>query len=67
MARIEIFAELCKGCRYCVDACPQKIIRAGNTTNSKGYKYVEQFSADKCTGCRMCGIVCPDAAIEVYK
>ena len=67
MARIAVFAELCKGCRYCIGACPQKIIRVGDDTNAKGYRFVGQIDADKCTGCKLCGIVCPDAAIEVYK
>lgn len=67
MAKIEIDAELCKSCKFCIVACPKKIIRAGIHSNGKGYKYVEQFDADKCTGCKLCGIVCPESAIEVYK
>lgn len=67
MANIVINAELCKSCRYCIDACPQKIIRVGEASNAKGYRFVEQFSAEKCTACRLCAVVCPDAAIEVFK
>lgn len=67
MAKIEVSAELCKSCRFCIAACPQKIIRVGGESNSKGYRYVEQFDAEKCTGCKLCAIVCPDSAIEVYK
>lgn len=67
MAKIEIDVGLCKSCRYCISACPQKIIRVGTSSNAKGYLFVEQFDADKCTGCKLCAIVCPDAAIEVYK
>jgi len=67
MAKIEVNAELCKSCRFCIGACPQKIIRVGNATNSKGYRYVEQFDEEKCTGCKLCAIICPDSAIEVYK
>lgn len=67
MAKIVIDAVLCKSCRFCISACPQKIIRVGAATNEKGYSFVEQFDAEKCTGCKLCAIVCPDAAIEVYK
>ena len=67
MAKIEIHAELCKSCRFCINGCPQKIIRTGKAVNAKGYKYAEQFDAGKCTGCRLCAIMCPEAAIEVYK
>ena len=67
MARIEVFADLCKGCRFCISACPQKIIRIGDKTNCKGYRFVEQIDQEKCTGCKLCAVVCPDAAIEVYK
>lgn len=67
MATIVIDAELCKGCRYCIGACPQKIIRVGEKANAKGYRFVEQFDSNKCTACRLCAIVCPEAAIEVYK
>ena len=67
MAKIVIVGELCKSCGYCIAVCPQKIIRVGERTNSKGYRFVEQFDAEKCTGCKLCAIMCPDAAIEVYK
>jgi 2-oxoglutarate ferredoxin oxidoreductase subunit delta len=67
MAKIEINAELCKSCRYCLGACPQKIMRLSNIYNSKGYRVAEQFDSDKCNGCKLCAIVCPECAIEVYK
>lgn len=67
MAKIEVFTEYCKSCRFCVSACPKKILRVGGVTNSKGYRVVEQFDAEKCTACKICALVCPEAAIEVYK
>lgn len=67
MAKILVEAELCKGCRFCIGACPQKIIRIGAAGNTKGYKYIEQFASEKCTGCKLCAMMCPEAAIEVYK
>lgn len=67
MAKITVDANLCKSCRYCISACPQKIIIVGERLNPKGYKYVEQIEVSKCTGCKLCAIMCPESAIEVYK
>lgn len=67
MAKIIIEAELCKSCRFCIGACPLKIVQVGSETNTKGYKVVEQINSEKCTGCRLCAIICPEAAIEVFK
>jgi len=65
--KIEGGVERCKGCGYCVEACPQKILRLAGEFNSMGYHPVECFDPEKCTGCTFCAIMCPDLAIEVYK
>ena len=67
MPKIVIDPERCKGCSYCVDACPQKILRLAEGFNSMGYHPVECFDLEKCTGCTFCALMCPDLAIEVYK
>ena len=67
MPKIVIDPERCKGCGYCVDACPQKILRLSEGLNSMGYHPVECFDPEKCTGCTFCALMCPDLAIEVYK
>lgn len=67
MAKIDVAQELCKGCGFCVEYCPQKIVQLKKETNSKGYTYAYQTDGDKCTGCKICAVVCPEAAIEVYK
>ena len=65
--RIEIDIELCKGCAYCLAACPVRIIRMSGTVNSHGNSYAEVTEMAKCTGCALCAKVCPDVAIEVWK
>jgi 2-oxoglutarate ferredoxin oxidoreductase subunit delta len=65
--KIVVDPERCKGCGYCVDACPQKILRLAEGLNSMGYHPVECFDMEKCTGCTFCALMCPDLAIEVYK
>ena len=68
-AKIEIDREACKGCLYCVEACPKKMIVVDERLNGKGY-YPARFDdgeKNECTGCSMCAVICPEAAIEVYR
>ena len=56
----------CKGCKLCVMACPQNVLKMSEKTNSKGYHYVE-YDGTKCTGCGNCYYSCPEPfAIEVH-
>jgi len=65
--RIEIDVDRCKGCGYCIEACPQKILRAAEGFNKMGFHPVETFDPEKCTGCSFCAIMCPDLVIKVYR
>jgi 2-oxoglutarate ferredoxin oxidoreductase subunit delta len=65
--RIEVDRERCKGCGYCVEACPQGILRMADEFNSMGYHPVECVDPSKCTGCTFCAMMCPDLVIEVFK
>ena len=40
MASVEIVAERCKSCGYCVKFCPKHVLEIGTKVNSKGYEYV---------------------------
>jgi NAD-dependent dihydropyrimidine dehydrogenase PreA subunit len=40
--KIIIDSEVCKGCLYCVEACPNDLISAADRLNAKGY-YPAQF------------------------
>jgi 2-oxoglutarate ferredoxin oxidoreductase subunit delta len=64
---IEIDKELCKGCGYCVDACPFGVIVIEKEFNAKGYFPAFPEQPDRCTGCCMCAEICPEVAIEVYR
>lgn len=65
--KVEINAEACKSCRYCIPTCPKKVLGITQQVNAKGYEYVSPVNEDDCIGCAMCAIICPEAAITVYR
>lgn len=65
MSKIKYDPTKCKGCYYCVNACPVKSIEITENVNSKGYKIIS-FDEDRCISCGSCYRVCPDYAIEVF-
>ncbi len=65
--KIEVIAERCKSCGYCVKFCPNQVLAIGKNVNSKGYEYVTAVNEDECVSCCICARICPDGAINVYK
>jgi 2-oxoglutarate ferredoxin oxidoreductase subunit delta len=53
----------CKGCTYCVEFCPKKVLEMTADYNRKGYHFPIVKNPDACTGCNLCGSLCPDFAI----
>lgn len=64
---IAINRELCKGCAYCVDACPTHSIEVDKRFNSMGCFPALFLGNGACTGCALCAQVCPEVAIEVWR
>src|ERR1035437_483357 len=60
---VAITAERCKGCGFCVEFCPTRVLALSSAFNSKGYHPPHVLSAEKCSGCDLCGMYCPDFAI----
>lgn len=67
MAKVEIRAESCKSCLYCIRFCPKDVLEVGEAVNSKGYQYIKVKNMEDCTGCAACALMCPEAAIEVWR
>jgi 2-oxoglutarate ferredoxin oxidoreductase subunit delta len=61
---VYIIRERCKGCGFCVEFCPTKVLTLDTTFNSKGYHPPIASNVEACTGCDLCGLYCPDFAIH---
>lgn len=67
LGKIVIDKELCKGCRYCIMACPNNAIEIDKRFNSMGFFPAHVERPENCTGCTICAEMCPDIAIEVWQ
>jgi 2-oxoglutarate ferredoxin oxidoreductase subunit delta len=63
--QVYIISERCKGCRLCIQFCPQHVLRESHTANGKGYHCPEVAPGkeDACVHCEFCAMVCPEFAI----
>lgn len=52
---------LCKGCRICVDFCPEKVLELDDDEKAI------VVSPERCNACRLCELRCPDMAIELIE
>jgi 2-oxoglutarate ferredoxin oxidoreductase subunit delta len=64
---VQIVAERCKACGFCVEFCPTHVLALSSAFNAKGYHTPHMVHPDKCSGCDLCGIYCPDFAIFGHK
>jgi 2-oxoglutarate ferredoxin oxidoreductase subunit delta len=62
---VHILDERCKGCGYCVEFCPRRVLVMSKRTNTKGYHPPELTEDAHCINCGLCALLCPDFAIFI--
>ncbi len=65
MNRLNIDVERCKGCGYCINACPKKAL-SKVIVEGKLYPSVE-VDYSKCIACGICYQVCPDYVFSITR
>jgi 2-oxoglutarate ferredoxin oxidoreductase subunit delta len=63
--QVFVIPERCKGCRFCIEFCPEDVLTESEGMNAKGYHYaiVAEGKEDACVNCHFCRLVCPEFAI----
>jgi 2-oxoglutarate ferredoxin oxidoreductase subunit delta len=62
---VHIIKERCKGCGFCVEYCPKKVLELSDEFNSKGYHPPIVKDPVNCVDCQLCEMLCPEFAIYV--
>jgi 2-oxoglutarate ferredoxin oxidoreductase subunit delta len=63
--QIHLIKDECKGCGYCIEYCPRKVLEESDEINARGVHPPRVVDGDKCINCGFCTAVCPDFAIFV--
>ncbi len=60
---VYILEDRCKGCGYCIEFCPKKVLEFSARFNKKGYHPPAVIKENDCVNCHFCEIICPEFAI----
>ena len=66
-AEIHLIKDQCKGCSYCIEFCPKKVLEESGEINARGVHPPKIVNEDQCILCRFCTAICPDFAIFVVE
>jgi 2-oxoglutarate ferredoxin oxidoreductase subunit delta len=64
---IHLLTDQCKGCSYCIEFCPRKVLEESEEINARGVHPPKIVDESKCILCGFCTAVCPDFAIFVVE
>jgi 2-oxoglutarate ferredoxin oxidoreductase subunit delta len=65
--KLALIKDRCKGCGFCIEFCPKKVLEFSSESNAKGYHVPEVKNPDQCILCGFCSMYCPDFAIYQVK
>jgi 2-oxoglutarate ferredoxin oxidoreductase subunit delta len=65
--KLALIKDRCKGCGFCIEFCPKKVLEFSSESNAKGYHVPEVKNPDQCILCGFCSMYCPDFAIYQIK
>jgi len=62
---IYIIWDRCKGCGFCIEFCPRRVLDYSPKLNIRGAHPPEVVRPEECAGCGLCQDICPDLAIFI--
>ncbi|RKY75305.1 4Fe-4S ferredoxin [candidate division KSB1 bacterium] len=65
--KVVIIEERCKGCGFCVEYCPNDVLKLSDKFNSKGYHPPVAINPESCVNCGFCRMICPEFAIYTFE
>ena len=65
MVQVNFLEQRCKGCGFCIEFCPKKILALAESINDLGYHFAVMKDLEKCNSCAICAMMCPDLIIDV--
>ena len=63
IGKVNIIDYRCKGCKYCIEFCPNDVLEESREFNEKGYYPPRVKREGLCINCSFCETVCPEFAI----
>jgi 2-oxoglutarate ferredoxin oxidoreductase subunit delta len=63
--KVTILENWCKGCGFCVQFCPKRVLDISPDYNAKGYHPPYVKNPEACHDCKFCQMICPEFSIYV--